>query len=171
MRKCWNHCPEDRPSFRMLKEQLLSVSQGLLADWLSLLHCTLSSSTVPPKSPNSSRCNPPCPPAPTSPIRASTSPETCIFCASYSSGHPWIEICRAIQATRHKWGHPHLHVNYCFKLFKSAWTCISAALGCAMCLYRPAYECVFDIPWWQPTKNYASLSGFMFRHCQNFFFM
>lgn len=32
MRKCWNHCPEDRPSFRMLKEQLLSVSQGLLAD-------------------------------------------------------------------------------------------------------------------------------------------
>lgn len=32
MRKCWNHCPEDRPSFRTLKEQLLSVSQGLLAD-------------------------------------------------------------------------------------------------------------------------------------------
>lgn len=135
MRKCWNHCPEDRPSFRMLKEQLLSVSQGLLADWLSLLHCTLSSSTVSPKSPNPSRCNPPCPPAPTSPIRASTSPETCIFCASYSSGHPWIEICRAIQATRHKWGHPHLHVNYCFKLFKSAWTCMSAALRCEMCMY------------------------------------
>ncbi|RZF38658.1 hypothetical protein LSTR_LSTR003464 [Laodelphax striatellus] len=32
MRKCWCHCPEDRPSFRALKEQLSVVSQGLLAD-------------------------------------------------------------------------------------------------------------------------------------------
>lgn len=32
MRKCWCHCPEDRPSFRILKDQLIAVSQGLLAD-------------------------------------------------------------------------------------------------------------------------------------------
>ncbi|KOC60955.1 Tyrosine-protein kinase Btk29A [Habropoda laboriosa] len=32
MRKCWAHCPEERPSFRVLKEQLISVSQGLLND-------------------------------------------------------------------------------------------------------------------------------------------
>ncbi|XP_071453126.1 tyrosine-protein kinase Btk [Hetaerina americana] len=32
MRKCWSHNPEDRPSFRALKEQLMVVSQGLLAD-------------------------------------------------------------------------------------------------------------------------------------------
>nr|XP_050854730.1 tyrosine-protein kinase Btk29A isoform X2 [Vespula vulgaris] len=32
MRKCWAHCPEVRPSFRVLKEQLISVSQGLLND-------------------------------------------------------------------------------------------------------------------------------------------
>jgi hypothetical protein len=97
MRKCWSHSPEDRPSFRSLKEQLLNVSQGLLADWLSLLHCTLSSSTASP--------HPAGPP----------SPEACIFCASYSSGHPWIEICRAIQATRRKWiTFNVLHMLQCF---------------------------------------------------------
>ncbi|XP_015592435.1 tyrosine-protein kinase Btk29A isoform X2 [Cephus cinctus] len=32
MRKCWAHGPEDRPSFRILKEQLINVSQGLLND-------------------------------------------------------------------------------------------------------------------------------------------
>lgn len=32
MRKCWCHNPEDRPSFRVLKDQLVGVSQGLLAD-------------------------------------------------------------------------------------------------------------------------------------------
>ncbi|XP_077297809.1 tyrosine-protein kinase Btk29A isoform X2 [Arctopsyche grandis] len=32
MRKCWSHSPEERPSFRVLKEQLLTISQGLLAD-------------------------------------------------------------------------------------------------------------------------------------------
>ncbi|KAL6440349.1 hypothetical protein ACFW04_003122 [Cataglyphis niger] len=32
MRKCWAHCPEVRPSFRVLKEQLISVSQGLVND-------------------------------------------------------------------------------------------------------------------------------------------
>uniref|UniRef100_A0A1B6EBG3 Tyrosine-protein kinase n=1 Tax=Clastoptera arizonana TaxID=38151 RepID=A0A1B6EBG3_9HEMI len=32
MRQCWCHCPEDRPSFRSLKDQLVTVSQGLLAD-------------------------------------------------------------------------------------------------------------------------------------------
>ncbi|XP_066999606.1 tyrosine-protein kinase Btk isoform X2 [Anabrus simplex] len=32
MRKCWCHLPEDRPSFRVLKEQLLNVFQGRLAD-------------------------------------------------------------------------------------------------------------------------------------------
>lgn len=32
MRKCWSHSPEDRPSFRVLKEQLVNVSQGLLVD-------------------------------------------------------------------------------------------------------------------------------------------
>ncbi|XP_025205884.1 tyrosine-protein kinase Btk29A isoform X2 [Melanaphis sacchari] len=32
MRKCWSHCPEDRPSFRLLKDQLAVTSQGLIAD-------------------------------------------------------------------------------------------------------------------------------------------
>lgn len=32
MRKCWAHCPEVRPSFRVLKDQLISVSQGLVND-------------------------------------------------------------------------------------------------------------------------------------------
>lgn len=27
MRKCWSHCPEDRPSFRLLKDQLAIISQ------------------------------------------------------------------------------------------------------------------------------------------------
>lgn len=29
MKKCWAHSPEDRPSFRNLKEQLILVAQGL----------------------------------------------------------------------------------------------------------------------------------------------
>ncbi|KAG5676708.1 hypothetical protein PVAND_006521 [Polypedilum vanderplanki] len=29
MRKCWSHGPEDRPSFRLLKDQLATVAQGL----------------------------------------------------------------------------------------------------------------------------------------------
>ena len=44
MRNCWAHSPEVRPSFRVLKDQLISVSQGLLNDWLSLLHCLRLSS-------------------------------------------------------------------------------------------------------------------------------
>ncbi|KAK0183094.1 hypothetical protein PV327_001166 [Microctonus hyperodae] len=32
MRKCWAHCPEVRPSFRVLKEQLFVVNQGLIND-------------------------------------------------------------------------------------------------------------------------------------------
>ncbi|EFA02156.1 tyrosine-protein kinase Btk isoform X1 [Tribolium castaneum] len=32
MRKCWSHLPENRPSFRVLKEQLVSASQGILVD-------------------------------------------------------------------------------------------------------------------------------------------
>ncbi|XP_043269170.1 tyrosine-protein kinase Btk29A isoform X1 [Venturia canescens] len=32
MKKCWAHSPEVRPSFRVLKEQLINVSQGLLND-------------------------------------------------------------------------------------------------------------------------------------------
>ncbi|XP_057339629.1 tyrosine-protein kinase Btk29A isoform X2 [Microplitis mediator] len=32
MRKCWAHCPEVRPSFRVLKEQLINVNQGLVND-------------------------------------------------------------------------------------------------------------------------------------------
>lgn len=44
MRKCWAHCPEVRPSFRNLKEQLVNVNQGLLNDWLSLLRCLRFSS-------------------------------------------------------------------------------------------------------------------------------
>ncbi|XP_025831328.1 tyrosine-protein kinase Btk29A isoform X2 [Agrilus planipennis] len=32
MRKCWSPVPENRPSFRVLKEQLISVAQGLLVD-------------------------------------------------------------------------------------------------------------------------------------------
>lgn len=37
MRECWRHAPEDRPSFRMLKEELAGVAQSVLADWLRLL--------------------------------------------------------------------------------------------------------------------------------------
>lgn len=29
MRKCWSHNPEDRPGFRILKDQLATVAQGL----------------------------------------------------------------------------------------------------------------------------------------------
>lgn len=29
MKKCWSHSPEDRPSFRILKDQLAAVAQGL----------------------------------------------------------------------------------------------------------------------------------------------
>lgn len=32
MRKCWSPLPENRPSFRALKEQLINVSQGILVD-------------------------------------------------------------------------------------------------------------------------------------------
>ncbi|XP_060531106.1 tyrosine-protein kinase Btk-like isoform X2 [Cylas formicarius] len=32
MRKCWAHLPENRPSFRILKDTLLNVSQGILVD-------------------------------------------------------------------------------------------------------------------------------------------
>ncbi|XP_026468882.1 tyrosine-protein kinase Btk29A-like [Ctenocephalides felis] len=32
MRACWSHSPDDRPSFRSLKEQLHSVSQNLMQD-------------------------------------------------------------------------------------------------------------------------------------------
>ncbi|KAF7987295.1 hypothetical protein HCN44_003057 [Aphidius gifuensis] len=32
MRKCWAHSPEIRPSFRLLKDQLVVVSQGLIND-------------------------------------------------------------------------------------------------------------------------------------------
>ncbi|XP_049864893.1 tyrosine-protein kinase Btk29A isoform X2 [Pectinophora gossypiella] len=32
MRECWRHSPEDRPSFRVLKEQLGNVAQSVLAD-------------------------------------------------------------------------------------------------------------------------------------------
>lgn len=32
MRKCWAHGPDERPSFRVLKEQLAAVAQSLLAD-------------------------------------------------------------------------------------------------------------------------------------------
>lgn len=37
MRKCWAPSPEERPSFRVLKEQLIVISQGLLTDWLPAL--------------------------------------------------------------------------------------------------------------------------------------
>lgn len=29
MKKCWSHGPEDRPGFRLLKDQLAAVAQGL----------------------------------------------------------------------------------------------------------------------------------------------
>ncbi|CAH1115615.1 unnamed protein product [Psylliodes chrysocephalus] len=32
MRKCWAHLPENRPSFKVLKETLVNVSQGILVD-------------------------------------------------------------------------------------------------------------------------------------------
>ncbi|CAH0560479.1 unnamed protein product [Brassicogethes aeneus] len=32
MRKCWSHLPENRPSFRVLKDQLLTISQRILVD-------------------------------------------------------------------------------------------------------------------------------------------
>lgn len=32
MRKCWSPSPDNRPSFRALKEQLINVSQGMLVD-------------------------------------------------------------------------------------------------------------------------------------------
>lgn len=164
MRKCWAHCPEVRPSFRVLKEQLISVSQGLVNDWLNLLRCMRLSSpscrTIRPtakSSPSSERSSstglpssnlsynsatlpssrkiraPASPPSPStidftrrfssitckSKGEGSSSPNTpghqasqqkpsssstnnvCDVCSSY--GHPWIEICKAIRATKGKW--------------------------------------------------------------------
>lgn len=160
MRNCWSHCPDSRPSFRVLKEQLINVSQGLLNDWLNLLRCMrLSSpsnqSILAPKSPslgrspsilpssNSTSYNSATLPAshkirgpaslpssagsgslvplsssspklkrggsssPSTPghlpsqSASSSSPDVCDKCSSY--GHPWIEICKAIRATRGKW--------------------------------------------------------------------
>lgn len=159
MRKCWAHCPEVRPSFRVLKEQLISVSQGLLNDWLNLLRCMRLSSPSGRsiqymKSPSSleqqstsvvassnSSCNSATLPS-SHKTRASASlpssvnflhrsssissrpkeeeesssqgtthhlasqPSTsssnvCDICSSY--GHPWIELCKAIRATKDKW--------------------------------------------------------------------
>lgn len=36
MRKCWCHTPEERPSFRVLKDLLTSIAQGLANDWLGV---------------------------------------------------------------------------------------------------------------------------------------
>lgn len=178
MRKCWAHCPEVRPSFRVLKEQLINVSQGLINDWLNLLRCLRLSSSptgrtiLPPKSPSLGR-SPSIVPSLSSSYNSSTLPlrgkdkirepaslpnsidflhlsstmpvvtgklkrdeastpspsktgghnasqpsssgssNVCEICSSY--GHPWIEICNAIRATRGKWfvlintwGHSHV---------------------------------------------------------------
>lgn len=161
MRKCWAHCPEVRPSFRVLKEQLISVSQGLLNDWLNLLRCMRLSSPSGRsiqyiKSPSSleqqstsvlassnSSCNSATLPSShktrasaslpssvnflhlSSSISSSSSSRpkeeesssqgtthhlasqpsasssnVCDICSSY--GHPWIELCKAIRATKDK---------------------------------------------------------------------
>lgn len=162
MRKCWAHSPEVRPSFRVLKEQLISVSQGLINDWLNLLRCmrlsspsyrsirsTTKSSPSSERSPSTSlpssnlpynsatlpsrKTRAPASPPPStidfprrfssttckSKREGSSSPSTpghqasqqkpsssstnnvCDVCSSY--GHPWIEICKAIRATKGKW--------------------------------------------------------------------
>ena len=155
MKKCWAHGPEVRPSFRVLKEQLINVSQGLLNDWLNLLRCLrLSSPTgrslLAPKSPSldrspsiipslsssynsatlpashkirgpaslpssvdflhlsSSSCklkregsSSPSTPGHLASQPSSSSTNVCEICSSY--GHPWIDICNAIRATKGKW--------------------------------------------------------------------
>lgn len=40
MKKCWSHVPDARPSFRVLKEELASVTQTM-ADWLCVF-CSAS---------------------------------------------------------------------------------------------------------------------------------
>ena len=156
MRKCWAHCPEVRPSFRVLKDQLISVSQGLLNDWLNLLRCMRLSSpssrsiqaakspslerspSILPSSNSSSSYNSATLPSsrktrapaslppsvdflhlssstcklkkegsssPSTPGHqpsqpSSSSSNVCDICSSY--GHPWIEICKAIRATKGK---------------------------------------------------------------------
>lgn len=48
MKKCWSPLPENRPSFRSLKDTLVNVSQGILVDWLARLVCeTVTRGTSP----------------------------------------------------------------------------------------------------------------------------
>jgi hypothetical protein len=72
MRNCWSHNPEDRPSFRVLKEQLLNVSKGLLADWLAL-HARLTQQQQ----------------------QQEDGHEACNSCVQY--GPPWTDLCLAMQ--------------------------------------------------------------------------
>lgn len=192
MRKCWAHCPEVRPSFRVLKEQLISVSQGLINDWLNLLRCMRLSSpsyrsirSTAKSSPSSERSTsatlpassnlsynsatlpsrktraPASPPPSTidfsrhlssimckSKGEVSSSPSTpghqasqhkpsssstnnvCDVCSSY--GQPWIEICKAIRATKGKWvktrvyARAHARVCVCVHEIEFTPLCITA---------------------------------------------
>ncbi|KAK0086898.1 hypothetical protein PV325_002237 [Microctonus aethiopoides] len=131
MRKCWAHCPEVRPSFRVLKEQLfISPSLGRSPSIVPSISSSYNSSTLPmpPKirepaslptsidflhlsSPSTmssklvkkdeSKMSPSNTGAPlASQPSSSSSPSVCEICSMY--GHPWIEICNAIRATKGK---------------------------------------------------------------------
>lgn len=101
MRKCWAHNPEDRPSFRVLKEQLVNVSKGLLADWLAL-HARLTQE-------QQQRQVAAAQAAAQAASQASPNVEAsapCSVCIAY--GEPWAELCRAMQVSlshRHPWDH------------------------------------------------------------------
>lgn len=83
MVKCWCRHPEGRPSFRHLKELLLTVSQKLLIDWLVTLVCNNTTTKSKPSTSTSSN-------------------NSCEFCCNYELS--WAGVCQTLcrEAARNK---------------------------------------------------------------------
>lgn len=98
MRECWRHAPEDRPSFRMLKEELAGMAQSVLADWLRLLLSLLRPAPpAPAQSPSSTASLRPSPAA--HPPPATTLPRARRLHAAspvwYYARTPLVQLCHS----------------------------------------------------------------------------